>query len=147
MMMRTQQHGDDRRQGKVPECNGGDLGERCVIVHDPAGDENVRAGGRVRRMGPQSGSQARARACLAALTARNRSIRELLPQVGVSQGHDGAGQECGEEQRPVPRERRERCRAVHNDRREQDVTACERSVPSEVNDQTDWAPRFGERRL
>lgn len=86
MMMRTQQHGDDRRQGKVPECNGGDLGERCVIVHDPAGDENVRAGGRVRRMGPQSGSQARARACLAALTARNRSIRELLPQVGVSQG-------------------------------------------------------------
>ena len=39
MMMRTQQHGDDRRQGKVPECIGGDLGERCVIVHDPAGDE------------------------------------------------------------------------------------------------------------
>ena len=34
----------------------------------------VRAGGRARRMGPLSGSQARARACPAALIARNPSI-------------------------------------------------------------------------
>ena len=40
-------------------------------------------------MGPLSGSQARARACPAALTARN----PLLRQVGVQEGHDDARQE------------------------------------------------------
>ena len=39
----------------------------------------------------------------------------------MQEGHDDAGQERGEKQRPVPRERPERCRAVQSDRREQDA--------------------------
>src|SRR3954453_6509895 len=34
-----EEHGEDRGLDEVPECNGGDLGERCVVVRDRAGDE------------------------------------------------------------------------------------------------------------
>ena len=71
-------------------------------------------------MGPLSGSQARTRACPAALTARNPAIQ--APPTGWCAGRARRRPaRTREEQAPVPREHPERCRAVQTIAEEQDA--------------------------
>jgi len=71
-------------------------------------------------MGPLSGSQARTRACPAALTARNPSIQ--APPTGWCAGRARRRPaRTREEQAPVPREHPERCRAVQTIAEEKDA--------------------------